>query len=67
MEEIIFIVKESDEGGYEASALGESIITEAEDVAELKSKIKEAIQCHFDEQKSRIIRLHFVREEVFAV
>jgi hypothetical protein len=30
MDEIIFLVQESPEGGYEAQALGEAIFTEAE-------------------------------------
>jgi len=46
--EIIFLVEESLEGGYEAKAIGESIFTEAESIDELKSNIKEAVHCHFD-------------------
>ncbi|MBS1492595.1 MAG: 2-oxoisovalerate dehydrogenase [Bacteroidetes bacterium] len=46
--EIIFLVEESLEGGYEAKAIGESIFTEAESIEKLKSNIKEAVHCHFD-------------------
>jgi len=67
MKEIIFIVKESEEGGYLASALNESIFTDGESLQELKSNIKEAVQCHFDDDTSKIIRLHMVKEEVFSV
>lgn len=68
MNEIIFLVEESDEGGYVAKALGESIFTQAETVAELKEMIKDAVRCHFDINKlPKMIRLHFVKEEVFAV
>ena len=42
MTEIIFIVEESDEGGYEARALGYSIFTEADTIDELKKNIKES-------------------------
>lgn len=66
MTEIIFIVEESAEGGFEAKALGESIFTEGETIEELKQNIKEALQCHFDENRPKIVRLHYVREEVFA-
>ena len=38
--EVIFLVEESDEGGYQAKALGESIFTEADDLATLKEKCK---------------------------
>ena len=47
--EIIFLVEESPEGGYEAKALGFSIYTEAETLDELKHNIRDAVQCHFDE------------------
>lgn len=68
MEEIIFIVEESLEGGYEAKALGEAIFTEAESLQELKESIRDAVKCHFDENEMpRIIRLHFVKEEVIAI
>ncbi|MEQ8711575.1 MAG: 2-oxoisovalerate dehydrogenase [Cyclobacteriaceae bacterium] len=49
MSEIIFVVEESLDGGFEAKALGESIFTEAESLEELRTNIKEAVQCHFDE------------------
>jgi hypothetical protein len=67
MDELIFIVEEAPEGGYTARALGESIFTEADDVDGLKEMVRDAVRCHFDEgQGPRVIRLHFVREEVFA-
>lgn len=65
--EIIFIVEESLEGGYEAKALDCPIFTQAESVEDLKSQIKDAVHCHFeDSQTPKIIRLHFVREEIIA-
>lgn len=68
MNEIIFIIKESPEGGFEAEALGYSIFTEADDTASLKINIKDAVACHFEDDRARpkIIRLHFVREEIVA-
>ena len=48
MSEIIFIVENSDEGGYTAKSLGYSIYTEGETLDELKENIKDAIKCHFD-------------------
>ncbi len=66
MTEIIFIVEESAEGGYEARALGHSIFTEGETIEELKENIKEAIHCHFEEDIPKIIRLHYIKEEVIA-
>ncbi len=47
MTEIIFVVQESPEGGFEAKALGHSIYTEGDTIDELKQNIREAIDCHF--------------------
>jgi predicted RNase H-like HicB family nuclease len=48
MSEIIFIVETSEEGGYTAKALGQSIFTEGETLDELKKNVKDAVKCHFD-------------------
>jgi predicted RNase H-like HicB family nuclease len=66
--EIIFVVEEAAEGGFFARALGESIFTEGETLIELKQNIREAVLLHFEEgQTPRIIRLHFVKEELMTV
>ncbi|HYO62330.1 MAG TPA: hypothetical protein VER08_01610 [Pyrinomonadaceae bacterium] len=68
MDELIFLVEEAPEGGYTARALGASIFTEADDLAGLREMIRDAVRCHFEEGHApRVVRLHFVREEVFAV
>ena len=66
--EIIFEVTESDEGGYCASALGYGINTEAETVSELRTMVRDAVACYFDDTQPapKVIRLHFVRDEVLA-
>ena len=67
MSEIIFLVEEAPEGGYTARALGESIFTEAEDLNRLRTNVREAVECHFEVgQGPKIIRLHFVKEEILA-
>jgi hypothetical protein len=67
MDELIFLVEEAPEGGFTARALGESIFTEADDLDGLREMVRDAVRCHFDEGRGpRVIRLHFVREEVFA-
>lgn len=61
-------MEESLEGGYIARALGESIFTEADNMDDLKINIKEAVHCHFDEDKMpKIIRIHSVKEELLTV
>jgi hypothetical protein len=68
MQEIIFLVEESLEGGYQARALGHSIFTEAETMEELKVQVRDAVICHFDgPQRPRLIRLHLVRDELIPV
>ncbi|MBA3323518.1 MAG: 2-oxoisovalerate dehydrogenase [Pyrinomonadaceae bacterium] len=67
MDELIFLVEDAPEGGYSARALGQSIFTEADDLESLREMVRDAVRCHFDEgQGPRVIRLHFVREEVIA-
>jgi hypothetical protein len=67
VDELIFVVKESDEGGYIARALGVSIFTEAETMVQLREMVKDAVLCHFDDNKKRIIRLHIVKDELLAI
>lgn len=67
MNELLFCVDEAPEGGYTARALGESIYTEADDLKSLYDNVRDAVRCHFDEGAApKVIRLHFVREEVIA-
>jgi predicted RNase H-like HicB family nuclease len=72
MSEIIFEVKEDEaDGGYVATALGHSIVTQGETVEELREMVREAVKCHFGDEAigkmPKIIRLHFVRDEAMAV
>jgi hypothetical protein len=65
--EIIFVVEQAPEGGFTAHALGESIHAQAETEAELHARVRDAVHCHFDEGHApKMIRLHFVRDQVIA-
>ncbi len=67
MKEVIFVVEDAPEGGYTARAVGESIFTEAESLDHLHNRVRDAVRCHFDESNApKLIRLHFVRDEVIA-
>jgi hypothetical protein len=66
MQEIIFLINESIDGGFEAEAIGLSIFTEADDWNTLKKNIIEAVSCHFDDDVKRIVRMHFVKDEVLT-
>jgi len=69
MSELVFLVEEAPEGGYTARALGESIFTEADDWAALKRNILDAVGCHYAGRSGapRVIRLHWVKDEILAV
>ena len=65
--EIIFLIKESPEGGFEAQGLDHGIFTEADSFDEIKDAIRDAVRCHFVEgERPALIRLHYVRDEVIA-
>ena len=67
--EIIFEVSEDElDGGYSASALGFGIHTQADTMDELRRNVREAVECYFDDgmDRPRLIRLHFVRDEVLV-
>jgi hypothetical protein len=67
MNEIIFLVEDAPEGGFMARALETSIYTDADNLDDLHHKVREAVDCHFEPaNKPKIIRLHFVREEIIA-
>lgn len=66
-DEIIFAVEESAEGGYEARALSAPIFTEADSIEDLRSMVRDAVECHFDaDERPRVIRLHFVKDEIIV-
>jgi hypothetical protein len=68
MDEIVFLVEESPEGGYQARGLGHDIFTGADTLEELRETLRDAVMCHFDEgDRPRLVRLHMVKDEVIAV
>ena len=68
MNELIFLVEEAPEGGYTARALGEAVFTEADTLADLRTNVRDAVRCHFDDGKApKIVRLHHVHEETMAI
>ena len=67
MGEIIFVVEYAPEGGFSARSLDASIFTQAETAEELHVRVRDAVRCHFgDSDAPKMIRLHFVRDEVIA-
>ncbi len=48
MTELAFEIRDAEEGGYHARALGKAIFTQADDWQSLKSNILEAISVFYD-------------------
>ncbi len=68
MKELIFLIEEAVEGGYTAKALGEGIFTEGETLEEIKTNIKEAVECHFEsDDMPKLVRLHIVKDELMTL
>ena len=66
--EIIFLIEESLDAGFEAKAVGFPIFTEGESEDEVRQNILEAVRCHFDENEMpAFINIRFLREEQIAL
>jgi len=66
--EVLFYVEESVDGGYEARAVNHSIYTQCDDYGELPDTLRDAVRCHFDEGEMPVlIHIHCVRNEVIPV
>ena len=58
--ELIFEVRDAEEGGYCARALGHAIFTEGETWDELRANVLEATSLHFEDAPvhPRLVQLH---------
>lgn len=67
--EVIFEVREAEEGGYIARALGHSIFTEADSWEQLRENVREVTTLHFEDEEVRpkIIQLHFIKDELIPL
>jgi len=66
---LIFEVRDVDEGGFYARALGHAIFTEAETWEQLRSNVLEATTLHFEDSPMhlRLVQLHYVKDEWIPV
>ena len=67
--ELIFEIRDAEEGGYCARALGYAIFTQAETWEELRNNVREAVLLHFDDTdvRPRVVQLHYVKDELIPV
>ena len=67
MAELIFEVTQDTDGGYCAECLTLDIFTQGDTWDELRSNVREAVRAYFfDGNIPKLVRLHLVRDEVFA-
>jgi predicted RNase H-like HicB family nuclease len=68
--ELIFEIRDAEEGGYYARALSQPIFTQAETWEELRANVLEAVSLHFEDASSerpRLVQLHYVKDELIPV
>jgi len=67
--ELIFEVRDAEEGGYYARALSHPIFTEAETWEQLRANVLEAMSLHFEDAADhpRLVQLHYVKDELIPV
>jgi predicted RNase H-like HicB family nuclease len=67
--ELIFEVRDAEEGGYCARALGHAIFTEGDTWDELRANVLEATSLHFEDAPSRprLVQLHYTKDELIPV
>ena len=66
--EIVFGVTQESGGGFVAECLSHDIFTQGNSWDELRRNVQEAVSGYFfDQPKPARIRLHCVRDEVFAM
>jgi hypothetical protein len=67
--DVIFEVRDAEEGGYCARALGHAIFTEAENWEELRATVLDEVALHFEDGPvhPRLVQLHYVKDELIPV
>ena len=67
--ELIFEIREAEEGGFYARALGHGIFTQGETWDELRGNVLEAVSLHFDDASARprLVQMHYVKDELIPL
>ena len=67
--ELIFEIRDAEEGGFHARALGHAIFTEADTWEDLRANVLEAVALHFEDGQARprLVQMHYVRDELIPV
>ncbi len=67
--ELIFEIRDAEEGGFYARALGHSIFTQGETWDELRGNVLEAVSLHFEvaAARPRLVQMHYVKDELIPL
>jgi predicted RNase H-like HicB family nuclease len=67
--ELIFEIRDAEEGGYFARALGQSIVTQADTWDDLRANVLEAVSLHFEDKamRPRLVQMHYVKDELIPL
>ena len=67
--ELIFEVRDAEQGGYYARALGYAIFTEGDTWEDLRANVLEAAALHFEDEPVRpqMVQLHYVKDELLPL
>lgn len=69
MSEVIFEVTQEADGGFCADCLTEAIFTQGDTWEQLRDNVRQAVRAYYFDQPKQLpssIRLHLVRDEIFA-
>ena len=67
--ELIFEIRDAEEGGFDARALGHAIFTQGDTWDELRRNVLEAVSLHFDDAttRPRLVQMHYVKDELIPL
>lgn len=67
--ELIFEIRDANEGGYHARALGPGIFTQADTWDDLRANVLEAVSRHFEDAATRLrlVQMHYVKDELIPL
>ena len=67
--ELIFEIRDAEEGGFYARALGHAIFTQGDTWDDLRANVLEAVSLHFEDgaQRPRLVQMHYVKDELIPL
>jgi predicted RNase H-like HicB family nuclease len=67
--ELTFEIRDAEEGGFYARALGPSIFTQGDTWEDLRANVLEAVSLHFEDAptRPRLVQMHYVKDELIPL